>query len=128
MYQKDYILRLIEEAAKVLARIAGLMEKGQAGKAQEELDYIWDELLKLDRDELLNDLDRGRMNFDTGLAETVADLLKTEGETELTKGNKASAFRLYTAALHLYGQADIITRTWSPERKDKMDEIRKIVQ
>lgn len=48
MYQKDYILRLIEEMTKFLAVVLGLMKKGDYQKASKQLENSYYDLLKED--------------------------------------------------------------------------------
>ncbi|MFT3823890.1 MAG: hypothetical protein QM731_08210 [Chitinophagaceae bacterium] len=53
MYSRDYILKLVQQFAQVLARIAGYKEKGEPGKAIELINETYAGLLKLDRKYLL---------------------------------------------------------------------------
>lgn len=48
MYQKDYILRMIEMLGDLIAGILGLIKKGEYKKASEQLGKIYYDMLKED--------------------------------------------------------------------------------
>ena len=48
MYQKDYILRMIEMLGDLLAAIFGLVRKGDYNQASEKLERIYYDMLKED--------------------------------------------------------------------------------
>jgi hypothetical protein len=58
MYSRDYILKLVQLFAQVLARIMGLKEKGDLNKATEVINEAYISLFGLKRFELLE------LNFD----------------------------------------------------------------
>jgi hypothetical protein len=45
MFQRDYILRMVEQLAAAIARIAGLNQRGQHDQALADADQAWGELL-----------------------------------------------------------------------------------
>jgi hypothetical protein len=49
MYSRDYILKLVQQLAQVLARVTGLKEKGEPDKAAAVINEAYKELLGLDR-------------------------------------------------------------------------------
>ena len=53
MYQKDYILRMIEMFGEMLAAIFGLIRKGSYKKASQALENAYMELLQQNSSELL---------------------------------------------------------------------------
>ena len=48
MYQKDFILRMIEMLAELIAGILGLIKKGDFQKASQSLESAYQDLLKED--------------------------------------------------------------------------------
>lgn len=131
MYQKDYILRMIEMLGDLLAGIFGLVKKGDLTEASEKLDRIYYDILKEDaaffRSIPTADLTRkliGEHNYTNGHLEILAELFNAEAELELAQGNQAGAIEFSEKALLLFEFIDLQQKTLSAERLDKIAAIR----
>lgn len=131
MYQKDYILRMIEMLGDLLAGIFGLVRKGDITEASEKLDNLYYDMLKEDaaffRSIAPEDLTRKLMeehNYTNGHLEILAELFNAEAELELAQGNNAGSVEYSEKALLLFEFVDTAQKTLSVERLDKMDDIR----
>ena len=131
MYQKDYILRMIEMLGDLLAAIFGLVRKGDLDGASEKLDRIYYDMLKEDaaffRAIPAEDLTRKLIeehNYTNGHLEILAELFNAEAELELAQGNQAGGIEYSEKALILFEFIDIEQKTLSVERLDKMAAIR----
>ncbi|HUX97345.1 MAG TPA: hypothetical protein VMV47_16545 [Bacteroidales bacterium] len=130
MYQKDYILRLIEEMTKFLAVLFGLMKKGDFQKASEHLEKSYYELLKKDaayfrsipEDNLTYDLIE-KHNYTNGHLEILAELFNAEAEIYDAKGDKTGNLSYSQKSLMIFRFIDNEYRTYSQERLDKMSRI-----
>ncbi|TFH46221.1 MAG: hypothetical protein E4G92_06720, partial [Bacteroidia bacterium] len=131
MYQKDYILRMIEMLGDMLAGIFGLVRKGDFPEASEKLDRIYYDMLKEDaaffRSIPAEDLTRKLIdehNYTNGHLEILAELFNAEAELEETQGNKSGCIEYSEKSLLLFEYIDLQQKTLSVERLDKMDDIR----
>lgn len=131
MYQKDYILRMIEMLGDLLAGIFGLVKKGDLTEASEKLDRIYYDILKEDaaffRSIPAADLTRrliGEHNYTNGHLEILAELFNAEAELELALGNQAESIEYSEKALLLFEFIDLQQKTLSVERLDKIAAIR----
>src|SRR5512140_347750 len=98
MYQKDYILRMIEMLGDLIAGILGLIKKGELIKASVQLDNLYHKLLKEDAaffrslpENALTDTLLNLHNFTNGHLEILAELFNAEAELCTAKGDKAGA-------------------------------------
>lgn len=131
MYQKDYILRMIEMLGDLLAAIFGLVRKGHYNQASEKLERIYYDILKEDaaffrsipRDELTDVLIE-KHNYTNGHLEILAELFNAEAELEMAQGNMAGSLEYSEKSLMLFEFIDIRQKTFSKERLDKMTSIR----
>jgi len=131
MYQKDYILRMIEMLGDLLAAIFGLVKKGDYNQASEKLERIYYDILKEDaaffrsipRDELTDVLIE-KHNYTNGHLEILAELFNAEAELEMAQGNGVGSLEYSEKSLLLFEFIDIRQKTLSMERLDKMIAIR----
>lgn len=127
MYQKDYILRLIEQMIRTLAVFFGLLKKEDFGKAGECLDNAYYDLLKeeaaffrgIPEEDLTSEL-LEKHNYTNDHLEIVAELFNAEAELCLAQGNKKDALAWTRKSLRLFRYFDQATKTYSQERIDKM--------
>ena len=127
MYQKDYILRLIEQMIRTLAVFFGLLKKEDFGKAGECLGNAYYELLKeeaaffrgIPEEDLTSEL-LEKHNYTNDHLEIVAELFNAEAELCLAQGNKKDALAWTRKSLRLFRYFDQATKTYSQERIDKM--------
>jgi hypothetical protein len=135
MYQKDYILRLIEEMTKFMAVIFGLMKKGDYAKASEQLENAYYELLKEDasyfrlipEEDLTHEL-LEKHNYTNGHLEILAELFNAEAELCLKKKDLYACLTYSHKSLRLFRFIDSEYRTFSHERITKMEKIEEIIK
>jgi hypothetical protein len=135
MYQKDYILRMIEMLGDLIAGILGLIKKGDLIMASEKLDNLYYNLLKEDAaffrslpEKELTDTLLKKHNYTNGHLEIVAELFNVEAELCLANGDKAETLKYSRKSLVLFEFIDKEYRTYSQERIDKMEQIRQRIQ
>ena len=131
MYQKDYILRMIEMLGDLLAAIFGLARKGDYNQASEKLTRIYYDMLKEDaaffrsipRDKLTDVLIE-KHNYTNGHLEILAELFNAEAELEMAQGNEAGSLEYSEKSIMLFEFIDTRQKTLSLERLNKMKLIR----
>jgi len=109
MYQKDYILRMIEMIAEVIARIIGFAKKGDSKQASQILENTYRDFLKEDasyfrkipKDQLTTEL-LIKHNYTNGHLQILTELFLVEGELQLTKNQKISAVEYFEKSLSLF--------------------------
>jgi hypothetical protein len=131
MYQRDYILRLIEMAAKALAAILGQIKGGDTNLASAELDNLYFDLLKQDAaflrgipEEMLTEKLLHDHNFTNGHLEILAELFFAESELCLAKNDKAGILEYSKKSLILFEFIDKHYKTYSQERIDKIKSLK----
>jgi hypothetical protein len=130
MYQKDYILRMIEMLSDLIAAIIGLIKRGDYRKASERLERIYYEMLKQDasffqaipEEELTHTLLKDH-NFTHGHLEILAELFNTEAELELAQGHRSGSLEYSQKSLIIFRFLDTEQKTYSQERINKMETI-----
>jgi len=135
MYQKDYILRMIEMLGDLLAAIFGLVTKGDYNQASERLEQIYYDMLKEDaayfrsipKEELTHRL-LEEHNYTYGHLEILAELFNAEAELQLAQGNSTGCLEFSEKSLLLFEYIDVYQKTLSLERLDKMSVIRKRIK
>jgi hypothetical protein len=131
VYQKDYILRMIEMLGDLLAAIFGLIRKGDLEKAGQYLNSIYENMLKEDaaffRSIPKEDLTRKLLeehNYTNGHLEILAGLFNAEAELAMAKSDKTASLEFSEKALLLYEFTDARQKTLSVEKLNRMDSIR----
>lgn len=131
MYQRDYILRMIEMIGQLIAGIIGLIRKGKFEQADDELGKIYYDILKEDSAffksipvEKLTDILLKEHNYTNGHLEIIAELFSAEAELSFARGNKTSALRFFEKSLTLFEFVDKEEKTLYPDRLQKMGQIR----
>jgi hypothetical protein len=135
MYQKDYILRMIEMLGDLIAGILGLIKKGDLIQASEKLDNLYYNLLKEDAaffralaEKDLTETLLKKHNYTNGHLEILAELFNVEAKLCLANGDKSAAINYSKKSLILFEFIDKEYRTYSQERIDKMEQIRQRIQ
>jgi hypothetical protein len=131
MYQKDYILRMIEMLGDLIAAVFGLMRKGDYQQASENLERIYHDMLKEDaaffrsipKEDLTHEL-LEKHNYTNGHLEILAELFNAEAELAGAQGNSQDCLEYSEKALLLFEFIDLQQKTLSMERLDKMAGIR----
>jgi hypothetical protein len=135
MYQKDYILRMIEMLGDLLAAVLGLIKKGDYKKASEQLGKIYYDMLKEDAaffraipaDELTFKLLKEH-NYSNGHLEILAELFNAEAELDIAQGNRSGCLEYSTKSLILFEFIDNEQKTYSLARIEKMNAIRNRIE
>ena len=132
MYEKDYILRMIEMFGELLRGIIGLIKKGEYNKASEQIGRVYYDILKEDasffrtipEEELTNKL-LLEHNYTNGHLEILAELFNAEAELSLAQGNKSGSIEYSRKSLILFEFIDADQKIYSLERINKMESIRR---
>jgi hypothetical protein len=131
MYQKDYILRMIEMLGDLLRGIFGFIDRKDFYGASQGLEKIYYDMLKQEsaffKDIPANDLTTKLLqehNYTGGHLEILAELFNVEAELELARSNKAESLEFSQKSLILFEFVDQDQKTFIPERIKKMGKIR----
>ncbi len=135
MYQKDYILRMIEMIGDLIAAIRGLIKKGEYKQASDRLSDIYYNVLREDasffrtipESDLTNKLLQDH-NYTNGHLEILAELFNAEAELCLARDNKSGSLEYSRKSLILFDFIDSEQKTYSEERINKMETIRKRIE
>ena len=132
MYQKDYILRMIEMIRDLIMGILGLIKKGELEKAGQQIESLYYDFLKEDAafftsipSENLTVKLLQEHNYTNGHLEMLAWLFDAEAELELARGNREISLAFSRKALILFEFIDNEQKTYSVERDEKMKVIRR---
>jgi hypothetical protein len=132
MYQKDYILRMIAMIMQFIGELLGLIRKGDLQKASEILEKGYRRFLMEDAtffrnipEEKLTRTLLQEHNYTSGHLEVLAELFNAEAELDLAQGDKKMSLEFSRKAITLFEFVDNEQKTYSAERLDKMDAIRK---
>jgi hypothetical protein len=132
MYQRDYILRMIDMIGQLIAAIMGKIKSGEYETASEQLGNLYYDVLKEDAsffrslpekeitDKLLQD-----HNYTNGHLEILAELFNAEAELSMAKGDKKAAIEYSRKSLLIFEFIDSEMKIYSLERINKIESIRK---
>jgi hypothetical protein len=131
MYQRDYILRMIEMLRDFIAGIFGLLKKGDFEQASLSLQKAYYDFLKQDaaffrkinKEELTDEL-IGVHNYTNGHLEILSELLYVEAEILFAKARKQESLEFYEKALLLSEFIEKETEIFSLERQNRAAEIK----
>jgi hypothetical protein len=132
MYQKDYVLRMIAMLMKFIGEVLGLIRKGDLRTASEELEKGYNTFLREDAVFFRNipaEMLTGKLlrehNYTSGHLGILAELFNAEAELELAQGNIRESLVYSEKALLLFEFVDKEQKTYSQERLDKIETIKK---
>ena len=135
MYQRDYILRMIEMFGEFLAGIMGLIKKGEFTRASDQIGRIYYDLLKEDasffRSIPENDLTHILLeehNYTNGHLEIIAELFNAEAELCFAQRKRSECIKFSKKSLILFEFVDSEQKTYSLERINKMESIRRRIE
>lgn len=128
MYQKDYILRMIEMIGEFIAALLGFLKKGEIEKAEEILDNAYYDFLKEDaayfrkipKDKLTRDL-LEKHNYTNNHLEILSELFYAEAELANAKKKMSVSLEYYEKSLILLEFIVEESRTFSIEKSRKAD-------
>jgi hypothetical protein len=132
LIQKDYILRLIEEAAKVLAIALKLKDEGDFDAAEQALENAYGDILKIDKkdvlfvsnNELIPYLTNG-LKMENGKLEILANFFT---EDSFFEKNTETKRNLTQKALILLQHINKTDKTFSFERINKTERLKKTLE
>ncbi len=132
MYQKDYILRMIEMLGELIRAILGLIVKGNFQEAEEKLNEAYLTFLRKDASffhliplEKLTTSLLTEHNYTHGHLEILAELFNAEARLQDARGNLPESLSMYEKSLALFSFADENIRTYSEDRIEKIEKIKK---
>lgn len=131
MYQRDYILRMIEMIAQLIGGILKLIKTGDLNRASQDLQSAY--RLAFQHDSLkLKDIPEEKLidsllqeyHYTTGHLEMLAELFYTEAELLMAEKKETDSLLFYRKSLSLYEYIDKDYSAYSQERQDKIQAIR----
>ena len=131
MYQKDYLLRVIDMIRELIMGILGLIKKGDLEIAREKIDNMYNDILKEDAAfftsipaaELTKELLQEH-NYTQGHLEILAWLFDAEAELELARGNRKMSLIFSQKSLILFEFIENEQKTYSLEKNEKITAIK----
>lgn len=131
MYQKDYILRMIEMLGELIRAILGLIVKGNFQQAEEKLNEAYLTFLRKDASffhliplEKLTSTLLTEHNYTNGHLEILAELFHAEARLQDARGNLAESLSMYEKSLALFSFTDENFKTYSEDRIQKIEKIK----
>ena len=131
MYQKDFILRIIEMIAEFIGRVLGLIKDGKYEEASEELNVAYEKFLKDNNNKIRSCSDKElvsllveQLEFGVDEMEGLANLIYTEGELHAAQNKHAEAKSSYYKSLLLYTYVENNSKTFSFPRQQKLTELK----
>ncbi|MCK9206221.1 MAG: hypothetical protein M0P66_03840 [Salinivirgaceae bacterium] len=130
MYQRDFILRMIEMLGELIAGILGKIKKGEYQQASIALENAYYNFLKedasffrnLNKEELTEKL-LVEHNYTHGHLEMLAELFYAEAELLLAKGNRSGSIAYFEKALLLFEFVSKDSRSFSLDKQSKIQII-----
>jgi hypothetical protein len=131
VYQKDYLLRMLEMLGDLIAAVFGLARKGDFQQATENLERVYYDMLKEDatffraipKENLTQEL-LEKHNYTNGHLEILAELFNAEAQLAAAQGKSQDCREYSEKSLLLFEFLDLQQKTLSIERLDKMSAIR----
>ncbi|MCX6236385.1 MAG: hypothetical protein NTY07_02320 [Bacteroidia bacterium] len=126
MFQKDYILRMIEMIGDLIAALLGLIKKGDYEQAEKILERSYYELLRHDAsffqlipkeqltDKLLND-----HNYTNGHLTVLSELFFAEATLSEAQNKLSNSLIYYEKSLVLLEFLEQEDKTWSTKREER---------
>ncbi len=135
MYQKDYILRMIEMLGDFIARLMSCMKKGDFDKASQSLENAYYDFLKTDA-ALLRNIPKEELtptllekhNYSNGHLEILAELFYAEAELAYRQDKKARSLEYYEKSLLLFEFVVKETQTFSFDKQSKISRLKKRIE
>jgi len=132
MYQRDYILRMIEEFFKFLRQILKLTSDKQYDEALALIDQTAQRFLKVELDDIVNhedvriDILENHVLSNDQLT-ILADLLKAKADIYRETNHIFSAISHYQLSLDLYEQVQKESTNFSLDIANKMDDLKLLI-
>ena len=130
MYQKDFILRMIEMIGELIALILGFIKKGDLQQASQAIENAYRDFLKEDASlfrninkEKLTDELLQKHNYTNGHLRILSELFFAEAELQLAKGNTENSIAYYEKSLILLEFVERESKNFSLELQSKISMI-----
>jgi tetratricopeptide (TPR) repeat protein len=131
MYQRDFILRMIEMIARLIAGILKLIKTGELNQASQALQNAYGVAFKhealnlktIPEEKLLATLVLEHQ-YTTGHLEMLAELFYAEAEILLAEKEITESISFYRKSLALYEYIDKDYRAYSQARQDRIQAIK----
>ena len=135
MYQKDFIMRMIEMLGDLIAGILAKIKKGDFPQASQSLNNAYSDFLKQDasffRNIPINEL-TGKLllehKFTTGHLEILSELFYAEAELFNAENRLTQSLEYYEKALLLYEFVDAESNSFSFKKQSKISYVRSRVE
>ncbi len=135
MYQKDFILRMIEMIGDLIMGILGLIKKGEFTKASVEIENAFQEFLKEDAvfffaipkekitEKLLNE-----HNYTNGHIEILSQLIFAQSELSFAKKSYAECLEFSEKALILTEYVIKTSDTYSADKESRVELLKERIE
>ena len=127
MFQKDYILRMIEMIGDLIAALLGLIKKGDFEQAEKIIERGYIELLRRDASffqliprEQLTDKLLGDHHYTNGHLEILSELFFAEATLSEAQNKLDNSIIYYEKSLTLLEFLEKEDKTWSAKREDRI--------
>ena len=127
MFQKDYILRMVEMIGDLIAALLGLIKKGDLDQAEKLLERGYMELLRRDaaffqiipKEQLTDTLVREH-HYENGHLNVLAELFFAEATLNEAQYKHSYSLICYEKALTLLEFLEKEDKTWSEKREERI--------
>lgn len=127
MFQKDYILRMVEMIGDLIAALLGLIKKGDFEQAEKMLERGYYELLRRDASffqlipkEQLTDKLLGDHHYTNGHLEVLSELFFAEAMLSEAQNKWDNSLIYYEKSLTLLEFLEKEDKTWSAKREERI--------
>ncbi|WP_026474988.1 DUF6483 family protein [Alkaliflexus imshenetskii] len=135
MYQRDYIMRMLEMLGELIAGILGLIRKGQLHDASVHIDRLYYDMLKKDaaffsaipKNELTQVLLQEH-NYSHGHLEILAELFFVQGKLSEAENSPIASLEFYEKSLLMIQSIIELSRTFSLEHRNRETELKERVE
>jgi len=132
MFQKDYILRMVEMIGDLIAALLGLIKKGDLEQAEKILERGYLELLRRDASffqlipkEQLTDKLLGDHHYTNGHLEVLSELFFAEAMLSEAQNKLNNSLICYEKSLTLLEFLEKEDKTWSAKRDERKSLLKK---
>lgn len=131
MFQKDYILRMVEMIGDLIAALLGLIKKGDTDQAEKLLERGYYELLRREASffqqipkEKLTDQLLVEHNYTSGHLAVLAELFYAEAMVSQAQNRLENSLVCYEKSLALLEFLEHEDKTWSAKREERISLLR----
>ena len=132
MYQRDYILRMIEKIGVLVKGILGRIKKGDFQEASESIDNAYQDVLKEDA-AFFNNIPLARLtdnligehNYTNGHLEILSELFYAQAELSYAQGIRDESLKHYQKSLKLIEFVTEESKSFSLDKQSRISSIKK---